>query len=167
MDSRFHKTLCTFYLFIILAAVSDYCLADRFQSILKFFALNPRISLFWQHGQGRHFWNTSQGGGGHFFLSSQYTGEFVQGQRHGHGKICFASGATYVGEWKHDKNQEKVQLLQSGLCKVIMPPTKCQRPRHTGKIHQCGRACFWRRPCVRSNNGTVPEFKQRPQPSEW
>ncbi|TWW81494.1 Radial spoke head 10 -like protein B [Takifugu flavidus] len=65
------------------------------------------ISLFWQHGQGTHFWNTSQGEGGHFFLSSQYTGEFVQGQRHGHGKICFASGATYVGEWKHDKNQEK------------------------------------------------------------
>ncbi|XP_029689596.1 radial spoke head 10 homolog B isoform X1 [Takifugu rubripes] len=76
-----------------------------------------------QHGQGTHFWNTSQGEGGHFFLSSQYTGEFVQGQRHGHGKICFASGATYVGEWKHDKNQEKVELLQSGLFKVLMPPT--------------------------------------------
>lgn len=89
----------------------------------KVFALNPRISLFWQHGQGTHFWNTSQGEGGHFFLSSRYSGEFVQGQRHGHGKVCFASGATYVGEWKHDKNQEKVQLLQSGLFKVWMPPT--------------------------------------------
>lgn len=95
----------------------------------KVFALNPGISLFWQHGQGTHFWNTSQGEGGHFFLSSRYSGEFVQGQRHGHGKVCFASGATYVGEWKHDKNQEKVQLLQSGLFKVWMPTTNVSVPQ--------------------------------------
>lgn len=89
----------------------------------KVFALILRISLFWQHGRGTHFWNTSQGEGGHFFLSSQYTGDFVQGQRHGHGKICFASGATYVGEWRHDKSQEKVQQLQSGLVQAFMPST--------------------------------------------
>lgn len=80
--------------------------------------MNPRISLFWQHGRGTHFWNLSQGKV-HFFLSSQYTGEFVQGQRHGQGKVSFASGATYEGEWKHDKSHTKVQFQHSELFKVF------------------------------------------------
>lgn len=102
--------LCTFYLTTVPGPI------DFFH--FKVFVTNPRISLFWQHGRGTHFWNLSQGKG-HFFLSSQYTGEFVQGQRHGQGKVSFASGATYEGEWKHDKNHTKVQFQHSELFKVF------------------------------------------------
>lgn len=74
------------------------------------FVMNLRLSLFVQHGRGTYFWNISQGDGLHFFLNSYYTGEFAQGQRHGKGRICFASGASYDGEWKNNESHSKVQF---------------------------------------------------------
>lgn len=78
--------------------------------LFKCFVLNLRLSLFVQHGRGTHFWNISQGDGLHFFLNSHYTGEFVLGQRHGQGRVCFASGASYDGEWKNNESISKVQF---------------------------------------------------------
>lgn len=89
-------------------AVPDYAQACGFLSRLN--VLNLRLSLFVQHGQGTHFWNISQGDGLHFFLNSHYTGEFVQGQRHGQGRVCFASGASYDGEWENDQCHSQVQF---------------------------------------------------------
>uniref|UniRef100_H3D5R8 Uncharacterized protein n=1 Tax=Tetraodon nigroviridis TaxID=99883 RepID=H3D5R8_TETNG len=57
-----------------------------------------------QHGRGTHFWNISQGDELHFFLNSHHTGEFVQGQRHGRGRVCFASGASYEAEWHNNRS---------------------------------------------------------------
>uniref|UniRef100_A0A671MUG7 Radial spoke head 10 homolog B n=1 Tax=Sinocyclocheilus anshuiensis TaxID=1608454 RepID=A0A671MUG7_9TELE len=34
---------------------------------------------------------------------NEYTGEFIQGMRHGQGQFLYASGAVYFGKWKHDK----------------------------------------------------------------
>jgi len=35
----------------------------------------------------------------------QYRGGFVAGMRHGKGKAEYASGASYEGEWKLNKQQ--------------------------------------------------------------
>lgn len=40
------------------------------------------------------------------------------------------------------------------------------RPCGAGKIHERRQARFWRGPCVRSNNGALPEVEQRAQPSK-
>lgn len=72
------------------------------------FAVNHMISVLSQHGRGTHIWILSQGGGLQCFLSNQYTGDFVQGQRHGHGTFYYASGAIYEGEWRNNASLAKV-----------------------------------------------------------
>lgn len=66
------------------------------------------ISVLCQHGRGTHIWILSQGGGLQCFLSNQYTGDFVQGQRHGRGTFYYASGAIYEGEWSNNASLAKV-----------------------------------------------------------
>lgn len=44
---------------------------------------------------------------------NEYTGEFVQGMRHGQGQFLYASGAVYSGEWKHDKKHGQVNHLSN------------------------------------------------------
>lgn len=39
---------------------------------------------------------------------NQYTGGFVQGQKHGQGTFYYADGAVYEGEWKNNKKHGKV-----------------------------------------------------------
>lgn len=46
--------------------------------------------------------------GSQYFQCNQYTGDFVQGQRHGQGTFSYAGGAFYEGEWKNDKKDGKV-----------------------------------------------------------
>lgn len=61
-----------------------------------------------QHGRGTHVWILRQVEESQCFLSNQYTGDFVQGQRHGRGTFYHASGAFYEGEWCNNKSVSKV-----------------------------------------------------------
>ncbi|XP_067286158.1 radial spoke head 10 homolog B isoform X2 [Pseudorasbora parva] len=56
-----------------------------------------------QNGRGTHTWFCKRGPCSQYPRMNEYTGEFVQGMRHGQGKFSYASGAVYSGEWKHDK----------------------------------------------------------------
>uniref|UniRef100_A0A8D0RQJ3 Radial spoke head 10 homolog B n=1 Tax=Sus scrofa TaxID=9823 RepID=A0A8D0RQJ3_PIG len=59
-----------------------------------------RGSLFsLQNGFGTHTWFLKRIACSQYPLRNEYVGEFVNGCRHGHGKFCYASGATYEGEW--------------------------------------------------------------------
>lgn len=66
------------------------------------------FSVLCQHGRGTHIWILSQGSRLQCFLSNQYTGDFVQGQRHGRGTFYYASGAIYEGEWSNNASLAKV-----------------------------------------------------------
>ncbi|KAG8145659.1 hypothetical protein E2320_012144, partial [Naja naja] len=59
-----------------------------------------------RHGEGRMRWLTS---------NQEYTGmwvnDFVNGNRHGHGKFFFASGAMYDGEWVLNKKHGMGKLV--------------------------------------------------------
>uniref|UniRef100_A0A8D0X7H4 Radial spoke head 10 homolog B n=1 Tax=Sus scrofa TaxID=9823 RepID=A0A8D0X7H4_PIG len=52
-----------------------------------------------QNGFGTHTWFLKRIACSQYPLRNEYVGEFVNGCRHGHGKFCYASGATYEGEW--------------------------------------------------------------------
>ncbi|XP_035469851.1 radial spoke head 10 homolog B isoform X2 [Scophthalmus maximus] len=56
-----------------------------------------------QHGRGTHVWILRRVDGSQYSQSNRYTGDFVQGQRHGQGTFFYAGGATYEGEWKNNK----------------------------------------------------------------
>ncbi|XP_039991891.1 radial spoke head 10 homolog B [Xiphias gladius] len=60
-----------------------------------------------QHGRGTHAWILRRANGSQYSQSNQYTGDFVQGQRHGQGTFCYAGGATYEGAWKNNKKHGK------------------------------------------------------------
>ncbi|XP_041672537.1 radial spoke head 10 homolog B [Cheilinus undulatus] len=60
-----------------------------------------------QHGQGTLTWILRRTDGSQYIRSNQYTGDFVQGQRHGHGTFHYASGAFYEGEWRNNKKHGK------------------------------------------------------------
>ncbi|XP_030814092.1 radial spoke head 10 homolog B2-like [Camarhynchus parvulus] len=61
-----------------------------------------------QHGSGMHTW---------FFkttdtsfkspLWNEYSGNFVKGERHGHGTFLYSDGTMYTGEWAHNKKHGK------------------------------------------------------------
>lgn len=79
--------------------------------LLYLLAINRTASLAWQHGQGTHVWILRQVEESQCFLSNQYTGNFVQGHRHGRGTFYHASGAFYEGEWSKNKSVSKVNQL--------------------------------------------------------
>uniref|UniRef100_A0A8C3MBL9 Uncharacterized protein n=1 Tax=Geospiza parvula TaxID=87175 RepID=A0A8C3MBL9_GEOPR len=64
-----------------------------------------------QHGSGMHTW---------FFkttdtsfkspLWNEYSGNFVKGERHGHGTFLYSDGTMYTGEWAHNKKHGKVSI---------------------------------------------------------
>ncbi|KAM7371034.1 hypothetical protein PAMP_010535 [Pampus punctatissimus] len=56
-----------------------------------------------QHGRGTQVWILKRMDGSQYCQSNQYTGDFVQGQRHGKGSFYYAGGAIYEGEWKNNK----------------------------------------------------------------
>ncbi|KAM9336614.1 radial spoke head 10 homolog B [Symphorus nematophorus] len=60
-----------------------------------------------QHGRGTHVWIPTRADGFQYSQSNQYTGDFVQGQRHGQGTYYYASGAIYEGEWSNNKRHAK------------------------------------------------------------
>ncbi|XP_008071096.1 radial spoke head 10 homolog B2 [Carlito syrichta] len=56
-----------------------------------------------QNGFGTHTWFLKRIPNSQYPLRNEYTGEFVNGCRHGHGKFSYASGAMYEGEWVSNK----------------------------------------------------------------
>ncbi|XP_044034895.1 radial spoke head 10 homolog B isoform X2 [Siniperca chuatsi] len=60
-----------------------------------------------QHGRGTHIWILRRAAGSQYSQSNQYTGDFVQGQRHGQGAFYYAGGAIYEGEWRNNKKHGK------------------------------------------------------------
>ncbi|XP_035514034.1 radial spoke head 10 homolog B isoform X2 [Morone saxatilis] len=60
-----------------------------------------------QHGRGTQVWMLRRVDGSQYSQSNQYTGEFVQGQRHGQGAFYYAGGEIYEGEWKNNKKHGK------------------------------------------------------------
>ncbi|XP_077614705.1 radial spoke head 10 homolog B-like [Crocuta crocuta] len=56
-----------------------------------------------QNGFGTHTWFLKRIPNSQYPLRNEYIGEFVNGERHGHGKFYYASGAMYEGEWVSNK----------------------------------------------------------------
>ncbi|XP_074057016.1 radial spoke head 10 homolog B isoform X2 [Macrotis lagotis] len=56
-----------------------------------------------QNGFGTHTWFLKRIPISQYPLRNEYVGEFVNGDRHGHGKFFYASGAMYDGEWVSNK----------------------------------------------------------------
>lgn len=77
------------------------------------FVGNHMSSLLWQHGRGTHVWILRRVDGSQYSQSNRYTGDFVQGQRHGQGTFFYAGGATYEGEWKNNKKHGEVDQSYS------------------------------------------------------
>lgn len=70
-----------------------------------------RGSLFsLQNGFGTHTWFLKRIACSQYPLRNEYVGEFVNGCRHGHGKFCYASGATYEGEWVSNQKHGMVSV---------------------------------------------------------
>ncbi|XP_042364204.1 radial spoke head 10 homolog B [Plectropomus leopardus] len=60
-----------------------------------------------QHGRGTHSWILRRVDGSQYFRTNQYTGDFVEGKRHGLGTFYYAGGAKYEQEWRNDKKYGK------------------------------------------------------------
>ncbi|XP_076996689.1 radial spoke head 10 homolog B isoform X2 [Tamandua tetradactyla] len=56
-----------------------------------------------KNGFGTHTWFLKRIPKSQYPLRNEYIGEFVNGNRHGHGKFYYASGAMYEGEWVSNK----------------------------------------------------------------
>nr|XP_021138271.1 radial spoke head 10 homolog B2 isoform X3 [Columba livia] len=69
-----------------------------------------------KHGYGTHIWFLKRMPMSQYPLRNQYIGDFVNGQRHGHGKFIYASGAVYDGEWVCNKKHGKGKFVfKNGL----------------------------------------------------
>ncbi|XP_004691715.1 PREDICTED: radial spoke head 10 homolog B [Condylura cristata] len=63
-----------------------------------------------QSGFGTHTWFLKRIPTSQYPLRNEYTGDFVNGCRHGRGKFCYSSGATYEGEWVSNKKHGQGRL---------------------------------------------------------
>lgn len=66
------------------------------------------LGLLQQHGLGTHVWILRRTDISQYSRNNRYTGDFVHGQRHGHGTFFYAGGAVYEGEWRNNKKHGKV-----------------------------------------------------------
>ncbi|XP_021267280.1 radial spoke head 10 homolog B2 isoform X2 [Numida meleagris] len=64
-----------------------------------------------QHGYGTHIWFLKRMPASQYPLRNKYTGDFVNGERHGRGRFIYASGAVYDGEWVHNKKHGKGKFV--------------------------------------------------------
>ncbi|XP_026132642.1 radial spoke head 10 homolog B isoform X1 [Carassius auratus] len=77
------------------------------EGTMRWVQLDQQYSGQWvngiQDGKGTHTWLRKRVPCSQYPRMNEYTGEFVQGQRHGQGQFFYASGAVYCGEWNRDK----------------------------------------------------------------
>nr|XP_009681641.1 PREDICTED: radial spoke head 10 homolog B isoform X3 [Struthio camelus australis] len=64
-----------------------------------------------QHGFGTHIWFLKRMPLSQYPLRNKYVGDFVNGDRHGHGRFIYASGAVYDGEWVCNKKHGKGKFV--------------------------------------------------------
>uniref|UniRef100_A0A663NAR9 Radial spoke head 10 homolog B2 n=1 Tax=Athene cunicularia TaxID=194338 RepID=A0A663NAR9_ATHCN len=64
-----------------------------------------------QHGYGTHIWFLKRKPVSQYPLRNEYIGDFVNGERHGHGKFVYAGGAVYDGEWVCNKKHGKGKFV--------------------------------------------------------
>ncbi|CAN8191909.1 unnamed protein product [Coccothraustes coccothraustes] len=69
-----------------------------------------------QHGSGMHLWLLKRMETSKYSLWNEYSGDFVKGERHGHGTFLYADGTMYIGEWVHNKKHGKgIFVFKNGL----------------------------------------------------
>nr|XP_013806363.1 PREDICTED: radial spoke head 10 homolog B2-like [Apteryx mantelli mantelli] len=64
-----------------------------------------------QHGFGTHIWFLRRMPLSQYPLRNKYIGDFVNGDRHGHGRFVYASGAMYDGEWVCNKKHGRGKFI--------------------------------------------------------
>ncbi|XP_062444682.1 radial spoke head 10 homolog B-like isoform X1 [Rhea pennata] len=64
-----------------------------------------------QHGFGTHIWFLQRMPLSQYPLRNKYIGDFVNGNRHGHGRFIYASGAMYDGEWVCNKKHGRGKFV--------------------------------------------------------
>ncbi|XP_058671751.1 radial spoke head 10 homolog B-like [Ammospiza nelsoni] len=70
-----------------------------------------------QHGSGMHTWFFKRMDLSKYSLWNEYAGNFVKGERHGHGTFLYSDGTMYSGEWAHNKKHGKgIFVFKSGVC---------------------------------------------------
>ncbi|NXT68819.1 R10B2 protein, partial [Chaetops frenatus] len=86
-----------------------------------------------QHGSGIHTWFLKRMLMSQYTLRNEYVGDFVKGERHGHGTFIYAAGAMYSGEWAHNKKHGKgFFIFKNGhvLQKEFVNDHPVERPAH-------------------------------------
>ncbi|XP_059717436.1 radial spoke head 10 homolog B-like [Haemorhous mexicanus] len=69
-----------------------------------------------QHGSGIHSWLLKRMETSKYSLWNEYSGDFVKGERHGHGTFLYSDGTVYSGEWVHNKKHGKgIFVFKNGL----------------------------------------------------
>ena len=63
------------------------------------------------HGKGTYTWAERKNPGD---MIIKYTGDYVEGKKHGNGKTWGADGAIYEGEWKNDIRNGKATVSRPG-----------------------------------------------------
>ncbi|XP_062234901.1 radial spoke head 10 homolog B [Platichthys flesus] len=81
------------------------------QGTMRWLQLGQEYTGMWQdgvqQGRGTHIWMLRRTDGSQYAQNNRYTGDFVQGQRHGRGTFFYAGGAFYEGEMRNDKKHGK------------------------------------------------------------
>ncbi|XP_034414068.1 radial spoke head 10 homolog B isoform X2 [Cyclopterus lumpus] len=81
---------------------------------MRWLKLGQQYAGMWQngvqHGRGTHVWVMRRAHGSRYSQSNHYTGDFVQGQRHGQGTLYYANGAIYEEEWRWNNKHGKAKF---------------------------------------------------------
>ncbi|XP_074475407.1 radial spoke head 10 homolog B isoform X2 [Sebastes fasciatus] len=81
------------------------------EGTMRWIKLQQQYEGMWQngiqHGRGTHVWILRRADLSHYSQSNHYSGDFVQGQRHGQGTFYYAGGPIYEGEWRENKKHGK------------------------------------------------------------
>ncbi|NXD09116.1 R10B2 protein, partial [Nothocercus nigrocapillus] len=64
-----------------------------------------------QHGFGTHIWFLKRMPLSQYPLRNKYIGNFVKGDRHGHGRFIYAGGAVYDGDWVCNKKHGRGKFV--------------------------------------------------------
>lgn len=107
---KWHPGLLFSNFALIFKGHSLYIMSFFNNFVLKILA---EVSYLIQDGKGTHTWFCKRVPCSQYPRMNEYTGEFVQGMRHGRGQFLYASGAVYNGEWKHDKKHGQVNHLSN------------------------------------------------------
>lgn len=71
-------------------------------------SVTESVFVSYKHGRGTHVWMLRKMELYQYCQNNQYTGEFVQGQRHGQGTFYYVGGAMYEGGWRYNKKHGQV-----------------------------------------------------------